>query len=146
MGKFSTLEKAELTNAWTVEERSALAHFLEQILIEKDHEINHHRPGLIFIGSGAVGINFQNEKITLKAGNTFEELSLFSSETKETQLKALEDTTLWILSPEKWEELRQISPIVSIKLLEALTKKFIDKLQKVQAQHPELTNLTLTLS
>lgn len=145
MGKFSALEQAVLTSKWTLEERSALGHFLEPLELKKSQEVTDLKNGLVFVGSGSINVAFQTEVLKLKSGSSFRELSLFSSEQKKVRLVANDDTTLWILTNEKWDELRQISPVVSIKLLEGITKKLTDELHRIQAQDPQLTRLVISL-
>ncbi len=146
MGKFTALENATLTQNWALEERSALAHFLEPQQIKKGQEVCDLRAGLVFVDEGSIKVAFQNEVLPLKSGASFREVSLFATESTDIKLVANEDATLWILSPEKWEELRQISPVVAIKLLEGMTKKLTDELHRIQTKDPQLTRILLSLN
>ncbi len=130
MGKFSALEKNELTQNWTLEERTALAHFLETREVEKNKEIISRQTkeeakerGVYFLEAGKVLMKVETSSVTVSAGVSFGEYSLVSDHKKQVMALATSPVTLHFLSLERWEELKRVTPLVGMKLLEAIVAK-----------------------
>lgn len=127
MAKFEALEQSELTQSWTIEQRAALAHFLDdekQIRGKTFVKPNDKNSGLYFIYKGKVKLQYQNIEAILEAGMSFGELSLVHPTKKQAKMTALEDLELFVLSEEKWVLLRKESPTTALKLLESICQKF----------------------
>lgn len=126
-GKFTTLEKASLTQSWSLEERSALAHFLKSKSFREGESVFLSRSkdrGMFFIGSGLIQIQHETSVANLKDGDSFGELSLVFSSQKLITATSLKATETWFLSVDQWHDLRKVAPVVSLKLLESICQKF----------------------
>lgn len=134
MGKFSSLEKSSLTKAWSIEERTALAHFLKEKRLTEG-EIIFPNQGkdrdLYFVDSGQIKITYENISILLKEGDSFGELSLLQGSSKLVTALAASDASLWVLSLENWEDLRRAVPAVALKLSESINQKLATLLSSV---------------
>jgi CRP-like cAMP-binding protein len=127
VGKFTSLEKAVLTKDWTLEERTALAHFLKPKEYRESETIFLARSkdrGLFIVGSGIIQIQFDATSVSLKEGDSFGELSLIFASNKLVTAMALKPSQLWFLSIDQWHDLRKISPVISLKLIESICQKF----------------------
>ncbi len=135
MGKFASLAQAELTKNWPVEERAALAHFLEaksfkngdHIFDSKDEEI-----GLYIIESGLIKISFEHISTDLKAGESFGEFSLLQTNPKRVSAVAVRASDVWVLSSQQWSDLRRHTPVVALHLMESMCKKLSNLLAETQ--------------
>ncbi len=126
MGKFTTLDKSALTKDWPLDERSALAHFLEEVKLAEGQSI--FAPldtdrGLYFFESGSVRLMIENQILDLKEGETFGELSLVSSNAKLISAISVRESTLWYLSFEAYAQLKKAAPVVSLRLAESILQK-----------------------
>lgn len=126
MGKFSTLEKAELTQNWSVEERAALAQFLEKQQLAKGEQLYYEQAKekkLYFLDEGVLEIHGASIKVEFLPGQSLGELSLLKETAKQTSALAKENCIFWVLTEESWRELRRSSPAVALKLIESINSK-----------------------
>lgn len=134
MGKFTALERNALTQAWSLEERAALAYFLEEKKMKSGSLVSWHASEkdsngksekcLYFIDSGSVRITYETVSVELHDNDSFGELSLIADTKKIAPVMATKDCTLWVLSAEKWSEMKKGAPSITLKLLEAIVQKF----------------------
>ncbi|MBN8554259.1 MAG: cyclic nucleotide-binding domain-containing protein [Deltaproteobacteria bacterium] len=134
MGKFTTLDKASLTQTWSLEERSALAHFMEKKEVKTGDPLFVARSkerGLFIVDSGLVRLNYENLSQQLKPGDSFGELSLIYPTQKLASADALQNSELIFLSFENWTTMRKVAPLVSLKLMESICAKFAQQLNEM---------------
>lgn len=126
MGKFSALEKANLTSNWTLEERSALGHFLEEKQFSTNQTLLSRKSEdrmLFLIERGQVRFAMEGAEIDLHEGESFGELSLVQTTSRITTAIALKETHVWVLRLDKWEDMKRAAPLIALKLLEAICQK-----------------------
>jgi CRP-like cAMP-binding protein len=126
MGKFRALERADLTRQWTVEERAALAFFMEERKVPEGDPIflkQSQDRCLYLVESGLVKIQYEQFSIDLKEGATFGELSLSQATPKMVTATAGPSCHLWCLSLESFTEMQKTSPLVALKLVYAIQEK-----------------------
>lgn len=128
MGKFRALERARMTNGWTLEERAGLAHFMSERKIPENDPVFVKQAkdrGLYIVDTGGVKVAYEHLSLELHEGESFGELSLLEESPKLVTITGLMPTTLYVLTFEKWLELRKTAPTVAVKLMEAMLKKII---------------------
>jgi len=59
----------------------------------------------------------------LKEGDSFGELSLILPTQKRATATAIQQSTLWTLTLESYAQLKMVAPIISLKLIEAISQK-----------------------
>ena len=126
MGKFTALDLCPLTKPFSIEERSALAHFLEKRDLKDGDPVIVNRSkerALYIVDSGAIKVSFENMSLELKPGDSFGELSLIFPTQKLISGIAAKDSVLWMLTFDRWTEMRKVAPAISLRLLEAITQK-----------------------
>lgn len=131
MGKFITLERAELTKNWRLEERSALAHFLVERKIQEGDPLslkNSRDRGLHLIELGLVRVQYENFSVELREGDSFGEFSLFEEIQKPTAMVASTMVHLWVLPLEAFQEMKHTTPAVAVLLMESIVHKLIKRL------------------
>lgn len=131
MGKFSCLAKCGLTKSWPLEERAAIAHFLEPKSLPQGSAIidagNKERI-LYLIEQGTARVQYENIAFILEEGESFGELSLISSTQRLVEITADKNLTMWTLRHEKFEEMKKMAPAVALRLTESITQKFTELL------------------
>lgn len=126
MGKFRSLEKSLLASSWSLEERAALAFFLEERRFNEGDPVFNRmakEAALYLVEQGGVRLQYEQYSVDLKEGASFGELSLFQETTKLVTATALGNCIVWILTKEKYEELRKNTPSVAVKLMESIIQK-----------------------
>ena len=126
MGKFNTLDQADLTRLWTVKERAALAYYLEPKAWTKGetfYEARSKERRLFIVESGCIRVSMEASAVDFKSGDSFGELSLIQPTIKLSSALALEDSKTWMLSYDKWVELKDTAPTVASQLIEGITSK-----------------------
>jgi CRP-like cAMP-binding protein len=126
MGKFSTLEKADLTKDWSIEERAALGHFLSELKVpEKESIFTTKSTGriLYILGTGKARILIDSIEVDLTEGESIGELSIVHPSAKMVGAIALEPCVFWVLTLDKWEDMKRAAPIISLKLIEKICEK-----------------------
>lgn len=126
MGKFTSLEKSKLTCDWSLEERAALAYFLEKKEVASGARLFKEstiESQLYFLDKGEVELDSKNIRISLEAGDSFGELSLFQETSKKLGALAQTECTLWVLSKDKYLEICDQHPSLAHKLQESVLKK-----------------------
>jgi CRP-like cAMP-binding protein len=134
MGKFTTLDKAKLTENWAIEERSAFAHFLERKEYQEGESIFLPRSkdrSLFMVETGLVRINYENLSLQLKEGDSFGELSLIFPSQKLAGADALQNSNLLFLSYKNWLDMKKVAPSVSLKLMESICHKLGEQLNEM---------------
>ncbi len=138
MGKFSTLEQTSITKDWSLEERSALAHFLDELQVDQHETIFSMKSNervLFIIESGTAKFAIEGFETDLGPGDSFSEMSLIKSSPKVGAVIATSPCSLWVLKYDKWNDMKKAAPIISLKLLESVCEKMIDLLgQNFQIQ------------
>lgn len=126
MGRFVTLDACEILQDWTLDERSALAHFLEprsyeinSTLIDRTSKIAE----LILIASGRVKLSAEAYSIEISQGATLGELSLIHPTQKRVSAIALTPVEAYALNAQRWLELKRNTPSIAVKLMESILKK-----------------------
>lgn len=142
MGKFTTLEHCNLTKSWGLDERAALAHLLEELSMEKGAENLSLSRGIYFLGEGSLRLARKKEATAVKKFQSFFELTVVTSPLDDCRCVATEPSTIYYLSLEKWNELKQISPIIAFKLLESITEQLMLKLQSAIENPDKKIDLT----
>lgn len=133
-GKFTTLERALLTKDWSLEERTALAHFLKIRDYAEGDTVFLARSkdrGLFIVSSGQIQIQSETALLQLRDGDSFGELSLLFSSQKLVSIAVLKPSQLLFLSLDQWHDMRRISPVISLKLIESICQKFAGMLNSM---------------
>lgn len=126
MGKFTALEKADLTKDWSIEEKSALGHFLTELKLgEKEGLFSTKSEGrvLYLIESGKVRLASDYAEVDLDEGESLGELSIIHGSPKLSGAITLTPCVFWILTLDKWEDMKKAAPVISLKLIERICEK-----------------------
>ena len=135
MGKFTSLENCRLTRDWKIEERAALAHYLEKQDLTKNEPLfieDHSERKLYIIDSGLISVSLGFVTIEMGPGQSLGELSLFQDTKKKTTATALEDCSFWVLTLERWELVKQEVPEIAAKLTQCINQKMANLLEVSQ--------------
>ncbi|MDB5038856.1 MAG: hypothetical protein JWQ35_2384 [Bacteriovoracaceae bacterium] len=149
MGKFTALEKAQLTKNWSLEEQSALAHFLKELRVEEKETVFLGKSGermLYFIESGAVRLAFEGTEVDLHEGDSFAEMSIVHATHKIVSAFALKDCVFWVLPFQKWEDMKRAAPMISLKLIESICQKMAQLLNNNFQPHQALAEKSQSAS
>jgi len=132
VGKFTSLEKCCLTKDWRIEERAALAHYLEKQELTKNEPLfieDHSERKLYIIDSGLVSVSLGFMTVEMGPGQSLGEFSLFQDTKKKTTAIALEDCSFWVLTLERWELVKEEVPDVAAKLTQSINQKMANLLE-----------------
>jgi CRP-like cAMP-binding protein len=131
MGKFVTLDACQMLQDWSLDERSALAHFLEHrsydanaTLIDRSSKASE----LLFIASGKVKLSAETYSIEILQGATIGELSLMNPTQKRISAIAITPVDAYVLSSQRWLEMKRNTPSVAVRLMESILKKVSNEL------------------
>jgi CRP-like cAMP-binding protein len=127
MGKFSALERCQLTKSWTLEEKAGLGHFLKEKILARGEklflETSHRALGIVEAGTVEFLTKDSKKSVVINPGESFGDFSLVSKNPKVLQAKAAENLVYWELSAEDWQDLRKSAPSVALRLLESIVSK-----------------------
>jgi len=126
VGKFRAIERSVLTKDWGVDERAALAHFLVERKISEGDPIflkQSKERSLYFIELGLIRFQHETISVELKEGDSFGELSLLNESSKLVSATAQTPCQLWVLTFDKFQEMKKTTPLVAVKLTEAIATK-----------------------
>lgn len=129
MGKFSVLEQSKLTSAWSLEERSALAHFMERQSLKKAEYLFFEKSSerqLYFIDEGELQVEACGTKITLGPGSSVGEISLFRETKKRVSASALSNCKFWVITQDSWKRFSSQAPELAQKFELAVFDKLAD--------------------
>jgi len=143
MGKFTTLEIAELFKDWHLEDRAALAHFLEKQELKNGEQLffeNAEEQKLYILDRGRLKIQFGSYHTELGPGESLGELSLVHKASKQVSASATEDCLFWVITEETWSRLKLEAPLIAMRLIEAIQKKSA-RLLATNVAPPKLTSL-----
>jgi CRP-like cAMP-binding protein len=126
MGKFVTLDACRMLQDWSLDERSALAHFLEDrsydanaTLIDRTSKTSE----LLFIASGKVRLSAEAYSLEISPGATIGDLSLINPSQKRVLAVAITPVDVYVLSAQRWLEIKRNTPSIAVKLMESILKK-----------------------
>jgi CRP-like cAMP-binding protein len=131
MGKFVTLDTCRMLQNWSLDERSALAHFLETRSYEANESLidrTSRTAELLFIASGKIKLSAETYSLEISEGASIGELSLINPSQKRVSATAITPVTAYVLSAQRWLEMKRNTPSVAVKLMESILKKVSDEL------------------
>ncbi len=114
MGKFSCLEHCSLTKTWSLEERAALAHFLQEVDIKTQTDLPELQ-GLMILDSAEME---DSASFSFAKGDIVGFFGMLKNTKDLTSLSLKKPGTLWHLKTDDWYELKIVSPAVALQLME----------------------------
>ncbi|TVQ79037.1 MAG: cyclic nucleotide-binding domain-containing protein [Bradymonadales bacterium] len=127
MGRFTSLESSELCKDWRLEDRAALAQFLEKQELKAGEHLFFEKSveqKLYFIDSGRLKIQFGSYHTELGPGESLGELSLVAKQEKQITATALDLCLFWVITEGAWSRMKHEAPEVATRLLESIQMKY----------------------
>lgn len=127
MGKFTSLEKCVLTKSWDLEDRAALAHFLEKQNLKKGEHLFFEKSlerKLYILDEGEIQLEAFGQSVILGPGSSLGELSLIRETEKRVTARASQNCQFWVITEIRWREIQSQMPELARKLSVSILKKF----------------------
>ncbi len=116
---------------WSLEERSALAHFLTEQKAapgERVFDTKSVQQKLYIIEKGRVRLTFEDTAVEFSESDSFSEMSILQQSSKLCVATGITDCVFWVLSFAKWEDMKRAAPVISLKLVERIGQKLVNLL------------------